>query len=84
MKKKKKKSVEKICKNCKLYNPVDKVCGVTVLIHGEKYELPTLPQNKCFWEKEGIEIEELKMWSDGKNGYVSDTAPNRDLNYWFQ
>lgn len=62
--------VERICKNCKLYNKEDGVCSVTVIHEGSYYELPVLPTDKCFWEQEDIPIEQVRSWSDGKNGFV--------------
>jgi hypothetical protein len=45
------KKIRKICKNCKLYNPVEGVCGVTVLHEGEYLELKVKPNDRCWWEK---------------------------------
>jgi hypothetical protein len=67
------------CKNCKLYDKKEGVCTVTVVRDGEKFELPTRPNDECFWEKNGVEIQEIKVWSDGKNGYVKTTDPNLDI-----
>jgi hypothetical protein len=92
--------IEKICKNCRLFNEKENVCGVTVVVRGEHYELPVLPFDECHWEKvdaeiqqelehklsketraffqskltyeldKPIEIQQVRMWSDGENGYV--------------
>lgn len=65
--------VEKICKYCKLYNEKESVCSVTIVHEGTFYELPVLPQDKCFWQEEDIPIHQLRAWSDGKNGYIETT-----------
>lgn len=64
--------VEQICKNCKLFDPKEKTCQVVVVMDGEHYELPTEPENECFWVKNGLvdDIKQLKAWSDGENGYI--------------
>ena len=92
--------MDRICKNCRLYNERDRVCGVTVIIAGEHYELPVLPNDDCHWERldeeiqaelrgelgrqteayfkaklsdeldKPIEVKQVRMWSDGKNGYI--------------
>ena len=63
-----------ICKNCKLWNSTEKVCTVTVLKpDGEKYEIYTEPEDACHWEKLGIDVQEIKIWSDGKDGYIKTT-----------
>lgn len=93
--------MERICRNCRLYNPAEGVCGVTVVIKGEHYELPVLAGDACHWERVDrevqedldaalaarrgqrqfqakleaeadtpIEVKQVRMWSDGKNGYI--------------
>ena len=42
-------AVGKICKNCKLYNPEEGVCGVTVVYGGEYLELKVKPNDRCHW-----------------------------------
>ncbi len=46
-----KKAIKKICKNCRLYNPEEGVCGVTVMHEGEYLELKVRPNDRCWWEK---------------------------------
>jgi len=55
--KKKRKKIEKICQNCRLFNERDNVCSVTVIIAGEHYELPVLPNDTCHWERINREID---------------------------
>jgi len=49
--------MKRICKNCKLYNDIDKVCSVVLIMHDEKYELPVLPNDSCHWERADKEIQ---------------------------
>lgn len=91
--------MEHVCKNCRLYNEGEGVCNVSVIIGGESYELPVLPNDSCHWERidkeiqqdlrqeikkaepyfkaklieevdHKIEVKQMRMWSDGKNGYI--------------
>ncbi len=93
--------MQRICRNCRLYNDKDSVCAVAVVIRGEQYELPVLATDECHWERvdrevqsellgelsqnkgdpyfkakyeaeidSPIEVKQIRMWSDGKNGYV--------------
>ncbi len=49
-------SVDKICNNCKLYNPKTSRCSVIILHGGKKYNLPVDPRDSCFFENEFIAI----------------------------
>lgn len=66
----KNKKIEHICKNCRLFNSKDNICGVTIVREGEFYELQVLPTDKCAWEQWDIDIQQVRMWSDGKNGFI--------------
>ena len=68
------KEVEHICKNCGLYNRAEGICGVTVIKEGEYLEVSTNPEDRCLWEEMGVEVEQVRIWSDGKNGYIERTA----------
>jgi hypothetical protein len=81
---KKKKKIERICKNCKLFNPKKLECSVVILYGGERFHLPVDPQDSCFFEKEVFdpitgkkedlnEIKEVKWWvEDPVTGKQSD------------
>lgn len=43
---------------------------VVVVAAGEKMELMTKPEDLCMWEKMGIGVQQIRAWSDGKNGYI--------------
>ncbi len=60
------KKIRKICKNCKLYNPIDSVCSVTVLHEGEYLELKVRPNDRCWWEKMSQELSLL----DGQDTFI--------------
>jgi len=77
-----KKEIKRICKNCKLFDPPKGQCSVVVLHDGERYHLPVEPEDKCFFEKEFMaineegdvesfkpEIQEVQFWTeDPKTG----------------
>lgn len=65
--------IERICKNCRLYDATNGICGVNVIHEGTYYELPVLPNDPCFWEREDIPVQMVRAWSDGKNGFIEYT-----------
>jgi uncharacterized protein YkuJ len=68
-----------ICKKCKLYNSKEQICSVVIVQDNEKYELKTNPNDECFWEKNGVEVHEIAIWSNGKDGFIKSTDPNLDI-----
>lgn len=84
------KKIRKICKNCKLYNPVEGVCGVTVMHEGEYLELKVRPSDRCWWERmeqelamiDGeetpIPINEVRMQYDLDNKKIKVEATEHD------
>lgn len=79
----KKKTVERICGNCRIFNVKDKRCGVVILHEGEKVNIPVDAEDSCFFEEEYFdpitgknenfnEIKEVKMWTEDKDGKKSD------------
>ena len=80
--KKKKKQIEPICGNCRLFNSKTKRCSVVVLAEGQKINIPVDAEDKCFFENKFIardgdefkvEVNEIKMWTeDPKTGQKSD------------
>lgn len=76
----KKKRVERICKNCKLFNPATSECAIVVLHEGKRHRLPVLANDPCFFEgqyfdptTEGGEnfvddIKEVKFWVENDRG----------------
>lgn len=69
---KKKSNIEKICKNCRLYDAKKSQCSIVILNEGERMHIPMLPEETCFFEEfidspEGkfqpIEnVKEVKFW----------------------
>ena len=55
---------EEICRNCLLYKPQAGECRVVVLYEGEKYNIPVLPDDPCFFENKFIATE--KIYEDEK------------------
>ena len=83
MSKRKKKAVEQICKNCRLFNPARSVCSVWVLLEGRKVQVPVGENDPCFYEQPYFdpmtgeqdtfnEIKEVRMWVEGKDGKRTD------------
>ena len=79
----KKKQVDRICKNCRLYNDKDQVCSVVVLFEGKKLHVPMDPQDTCLYENQYFDptteslksmvddIKQLRMWVEDENGQKS-------------
>lgn len=72
---------KKTCGNCLLFNKEDSVCSVNILVAAEYYELKVKPTDACHWEKiekelsaefgeTEIPIQQIRIWSDNKNGYI--------------
>lgn len=55
---KKKKELEHICKNCRLFDSKNKLCSVVVLCEGERFNLPVEPHDTCFFENEFVAVKE--------------------------
>jgi sugar phosphate isomerase/epimerase len=83
-KKKTKKRIERICRNCKLFDPAKSECAVVVLHEGQRLHLPVLAKDPCFFEGEYFdatskakedfagEIKEVKFWVENKQGQKTD------------
>jgi hypothetical protein len=78
------KKIEKVCQNCSLYSKEHSTCGVTIIQDGELHEITTKPDDECVWEEMGIQVNQIRVWSDGKNGYIEypsylhEETPNPD------
>jgi hypothetical protein len=84
------KYIQKICNNCQLFNPVDNVCGVTVIYGGEYLELMVKPTDRCHWERVErelsrefseetlIQINQVRMWSNEKQSFIERPLENFD------
>lgn len=60
--KRKKKPIEPICRNCRLYDGRTGTCKVTVLHEGRRYNLPVFPEDRCHMDELGIEVKEVRFW----------------------
>lgn len=69
----KKKSIEHICNNCKLFDPVNKRCNVVILHEGERIKLPVDAEDKCFFEQQ---------FQDPKTGEWSDFNEIKEVRFW--
>lgn len=74
------KNIQKICGNCKLFDPQKNECGVTILHEGNRVKLPVSSEDSCFFEEEYFdpttkaldnfsnEIQEVKFWVENQKG----------------
>lgn len=78
----KKKKIEPICKNCRLFDAGKRQCSVVVLHEGKKIHIPVDAEDPCFFEQEYFdpitnsvdnfnEIREIKMWVEDEDGNKS-------------
>jgi len=96
----KKKPKEPFCKNCSLFDPINKLCGVVIINEGQKIHLPVEAEDACFFENEFVaknetfkpNVKQIKVWVEdpktgekSKNGIVKIESPNDDeLPDWYQ
>ena len=77
------KNLEKICKNCQLFNSTERRCSVVILHEGEKINIPVDAEDACFFEEPYFnpitrtnetfnDIKEIKMWVEDEHGNKSD------------
>lgn len=80
---KKKKNIEKVCNNCRLFDSNNKLCKVVVLHEGQKINIPVDPSDSCFFEQDYFdpitniksdfnEIREIKVWVENEKGEKAD------------
>lgn len=83
-KKSKSKEIQRICKNCKLYDPSRGECSVVILHEGQRVKIPVDPQDECFYE--GVyfdpttkamedfsgDIQQVKFWVENDKGQKTD------------
>ena len=69
---KKKKQVEEICGNCRLYNHEKGECRVAILVEGTEYHMPVFPKDKCHMDALNIPIQQVRWWVEDKNGKPTD------------
>ena len=63
-----KKKIEPICKNCLLYNSEKKECKVAILASGKEYHMPVELNDRCHMDELGIEVQQVRWWTEDKNG----------------
>lgn len=73
--------IAKICKNCLIYDGKKGICKATILMEGERINLPMYPNDPCFFEEEIIikdengksldrftpQIQQVKWWVEDVN-----------------
>ena len=74
------KQINRICKNCKLYDANNEECSVIVLYEGQKIKVPMSPQDNCLYETEFFDpttnsmqnfsedVKQIKAWMENENG----------------
>ena len=60
-KKKKRKQIERICKNCKLFDATNHLCHVVILHEGQRVKLPVDEEDACFFEEQYFDPTEKAM-----------------------
>lgn len=78
------KTIARICKNCKLFDPNKSQCSVVILHEGQRIKLPMDPDDSCFFEEQYFdpttksledfanEIQEVKFWVEDEHGKKTD------------
>lgn len=80
---KKNKSIEPICKNCRLFDGHQSICKVVILHEGQKINLPVEANDPCFFEQTYFdpilqreetlnEVKQVRFWVEGKDGKKTD------------
>jgi hypothetical protein len=79
-KKKKQSQIERICRNCKLFNPDTSECAVVILYEGQRLRLPVLAHEPCFFESQYFDpttkamedfagdIQQVRFWVENDKG----------------
>ena len=71
----KKKTIKRICENCRLFNPPDSTCSVRLLVEGQVIrDVPVDPIEPCFWETNGFadQIKQVRFWVEDSHGNHTD------------
>jgi len=57
------------CKNCLLFNKEKETCMVSIIIDGEKINMPVSPEDNCHMDELGIPVHQVRWWvEDPKTG----------------
>jgi hypothetical protein len=60
----KKKKPEPYCKNCLLFDKDNKMCKVSILINGEKFNMPVDPEDKCHMDMLKIPVQQIRWYEE--------------------
>lgn len=66
------KKIEPYCKNCLLYNHDKGECKVAILIAGVEHHLPVSPSDRCHMDELGIEVQQVRWWTEDNKGEITD------------
>jgi len=83
------KQIERICKNCRLFNPQKSECSVIIFVAGEKMRIPVDAADPCFFEENYFDpnenfaehIKEIKIWSENEKGEKIDGPGTIKIEY---
>lgn len=75
----KNKKIDPICKNCRLFDPKNKICRVVILHEGERINIPVDAEDPCFFEQQYFdpttkamedfnEIKQVRFWVEDEKG----------------
>lgn len=90
---KKRKQIERICKNCKIFDPKTGVCKIVVLYEGKRINVPMDENDSCMYEtgyfdpfSNNIEdfsedIKEVKFWVEDEKGNKTDKDGTVKIEY---
>ena len=81
MRKKKKKTIEPKCKNCMLYKKGEGLCGVAILIKGEKFNMPVDPEDHCHMDELNIPVEQVRWRVEDEQGNFTDKNGTVKIEY---
>lgn len=80
MARRKQKQIERICANCKLFNPQKSECSVVILMEGNRVRIPVDAEDPCFYEGMYFdpttkamedfagEIQQVRFWTENRDG----------------
>lgn len=60
------------CKDCPIYDQLEKVCTATIIIEGEYFEIKTNPDDNCFWQENNIPLQEISSITSRGTSYNRD------------
>lgn len=72
------KKIERICSNCRLFDGLNRLCTVVILINEKKINIPVDAEDPCFFEQEFVAKHEV-AFADGKKIVEEKFTPADEL-----